>query len=226
MQLQRSFFAGIGFAMVLPIFLLTSPKKKTKLFLPNKKTEWHTFLNGSGKNNDPKNVFVFEGDVLHVSGNGFGYISTEKNYDDFHFTVEFKWGENRYPPRENVKRDAGIMYHAILYSGDKVWPRSLEYQVQEGDCGDFWMTDSTTIRHADSITTAVGSLRIIKSKDAEKPKGEWNKAEVIVKNGKITHLLNGEIVNEGGLGNTKTGLILLQSEGAEVYYRNAVVEEL
>ena len=40
------------------------------------------------------------------------------------------------------------MYHVILYSGDKVWPRSLEYQVQEGDCGDFWMTDSTTIRHA------------------------------------------------------------------------------
>jgi len=47
-----------------------------------------------------------------------------------------------------------------------------------------------------------------------------------VKNGKITHLLNGEIVNEGGLGNTKTGNIILQSEGAEVYYRNAVVEEL
>jgi hypothetical protein len=113
-----------------------------------------------------------------------------------------------------------------LYNGDKVWPRSLEYQVQEGDCGDFWMTDSTTIHHADSITTAVKSLRIIKSKDAEKPKGEWNKAEVIVKNGRITHLLNGEIVNEGGLGNTKTGNILLQSEGAEVYYRNAVVEEL
>ncbi len=227
MQLHRSFFAGISFTLVLPLFLLSPPKKKTKLFLPNKKAEWHTFLNGGvGKNNDPKNVFVFEGDVLHVSGNGFGYITTEKNYGDFHFTVEFKWGEKRYPPRENAKRDAGIMYHVILYSGDKVWPRSLEYQIQEGDCGDFWMTDSTTIRHADSLTTAVRSLRIIKSKDAEKPKGEWNKAEVIVKKGKITHLLNGEIVNEGGLGNTKTGNILLQSEGAEIYYRNAVVEEL
>lgn len=41
-----------------------------------------------------------------------------------------------------------------------------------------------------------------------------------------TYLLNGEIVNEGGLGNTKTGTILLQSEGAEVYFRNAEVEEL
>ena len=65
---------------------------------------------------------------------------------------------------------------------------------------------------------------LIKSKDAEKPNGEWNKAEVIVKDGKITHLLNGEIVNTAKLGNTKDGTIVLQSEGAEIYYRNAVVE--
>ena len=210
----------------MPLLLLSPPKKKTRLFLPNKKSEWHIFLRGLPKNDDPKKVFQFDGDVLHVSGESFGYITTEKNYGDFRFTVEFKWGEKKYPPRENAKRDAGIMYHVILYSGDKIWPRSLEYQIQEGDCGDFWMTDSTTIRHADSITTAVRSRLIAKSKNAEKPNGEWNRAEVIVRKGKITHLLNGEVVNEGGLGNTKTGNILLQSEGAEIYYRNAEVEEL
>src|SRR5688572_29679465 len=152
MQLHRSLFAGISFALVMPMLLLSLPKKKTRLFLPNKKSEWHTFLRGLPKNEDPKKVFQFEGDVLHVSGETFGYITTEKNYGDFHFTIEFKWGQKKYPPRENAKRDAGIMYHVILYSGDKIWPRSLEYQIQEGDCGDFWMTDSTTIRHADSIT--------------------------------------------------------------------------
>ncbi len=113
-----------------------------------------------------------------------------------------------------------------FYSGDKVWPRSLEYQVQQGDCGDFWMTDSTTIIHADTLTHPMKNLRVIKSKDAEKPYGEWNKAEVIVQNGNITHILNGEIVNTGKLGNTKEGNILLQSEFAEVYYRNMRVEEL
>jgi hypothetical protein len=188
--------------------------------------EWHTFLSESGKNNDPKKVFVFEGEVLHVSGESFGYIMTEKLYGDFHFTVEFKWGEKKHPPRLNEKRDAGIMYHTSLYNGDKVWPRSLEFQIQEGDCGDFWMIDSTVIRHSDSLTTSTNYHRVAKSKNAEKPNGEWNKAEVIVKNGKITHLLNGEIVNEGMLVNTKTGNILLQSEGAELYYRNATVEEL
>ncbi|MEO8405902.1 MAG: DUF1080 domain-containing protein, partial [Chitinophagaceae bacterium] len=137
-----------------------------------------------------------------------------------------KWGEKKYPPRDKDKRDAGVLYHINLYSGDKVWPRSLEYQIQEGDCGDFWMTDSTTIVYKDTLTVPKNWLRAIKLKDAEKPTGEWNKVEVIVKDGMITHLLNGEVVNKAGLGNTKEGNILIQCEGAEIFYRNAEIEEL
>ncbi|MEO5562958.1 MAG: DUF1080 domain-containing protein [Chitinophagaceae bacterium] len=225
MRLLKTIFPGITALLAIPFLMLSFPKK-TRLFLPNKKNEWYVFLEGSAKNTDSKNVFRFEEDVLHVSGDGFGYITTEKKYSDFHFTVEFKWGEKKYPPRENAKRDAGIMYHVIFYNGDKVWPRSLEYQVQEGDCGDFWMTDSTTIVFNDTLTQPKNWLRGMKTKDTEKPNGEWNKAEVIVKDGKITHLLNGVVVNAAKLGNTKEGTILLQSEGAEIYYRNAEVEEL
>lgn len=222
----KSRFSIIAFAAVISFLSSYNSGKKTRLFLPDKKNEWHSFLSQSGKNNDLKNVFRFEGDVLHVSGEEFGYVVTEKKYGNFHLTVEFKWGEKKYPPRENEKRDAGILYHVDLYSGDKIWPRSLEYQVQEGDCGDFWMTDSTTIRHNDTLTQPKNWLRAAKFKDAEKPNGQWNKAEVIVKNGTITHLVNGQVVNTAGLGNTKEGQILLQSEGAEIFYRNAEVEEL
>jgi hypothetical protein len=205
-------------------YIITSAQQK--LFDPGKKSEWYTYTSQSGKNNDTGKVFQFEKDVLHVSGAEVGYIATEKKYSNFHFTVEFKWGEKKYPPRLNDKRDAGILYHVNFYSGDKVWPRSLECQIQEGDCGDFWMTDSTTIIHTDTLTHPTRGLRVIKSKDAEKPSGQWNKAEVIVQNGKITHIINGEVVNTARLGNTKEGNILLQSEYAEVYYRNAWVEEL
>ncbi|MEI9945977.1 MAG: DUF1080 domain-containing protein [Chitinophagaceae bacterium] len=193
--------------------------------MPGQKSEWHTFLSQS-KNSDPKNVFHFEGDILHATGEEFGYITTNKKYGDFHFTVEFKWGTKKFPPRENEKRDAGIMYHVDFYNGDKVWPRSLEYQVQEGDCGDFWMTDSTTIIKNDTLTQPKNWFRIAKFNDAEKPNGEWNKAEVIVQNNTIQHLINGVLVNSAKLGNTKEGYILLQSEGAEIFYRNAEVEEL
>ena len=108
-------------------------------------------------------------------GQDFAYIATEKKYSKFRLTLEFKWGEKKYPPRENAKRDAGILYHVDLYSGDKIWPRSLEYQIQEGDCGDFWMTDSTTIIHNDTLTThQKNEFNVIKTKNAEKTKGTWN----------------------------------------------------
>ena len=201
-------------------------QKKSKLFQPNDTTAWHVYTSKAGSHNDPQQVFRFEGNEIHVSGEDMAYLITEKGFSNFHLTLEFKWGEKKYPPRENAKRDAGILYHTIIYNGDKIWPRSLEYQIQEGDCGDFWMTDSTTIMDHDTLTKPdKGAFRLVKMKDAEKPNGEWNKAEVIVKDGKITHLLNGEIVATARLGNTTTGNIVIQSEGAELYYRNIVVSE-
>jgi hypothetical protein len=214
------------FLMLLLLSSYIATSAQQKIFLPGKKSEWYIYTSNSGKNNDAQTVFRFEKDVLHVSGAETGYIATEKKYSNFHFTVEFKWGEKRYPPRENEKRDAGILYHANFYSGDKIWPRSLEYQIQEGDCGDFWMTDSTTIFFHDTLTTPKNWLRGIKLKEAEKARGEWNKTEVIVQNGNITHIINGEVVNTGRLGNTKEGHILLQSEYAEIYYRNMRIKEL
>jgi hypothetical protein len=208
-------------------FTSMEAQQKKSLFDPAKKMEWYVYTSKSGKNKDPQKVFTFEGNVIHVSGEDFAYIATEKKYQDFRLVLEFKWGDKKYPPRENAKRDAGILYHADFYSGDKIWPRSLEYQIQEGDCGDFWMTDSTTIIHNDTLTTLQkNAFNVVKTKNAERPTGQWNEAIVIVKNGIITHLLNGEVVNTGRLGNTKQGSIVLQSEGSEIYYRNVTIEEL
>jgi len=201
-------------------------KSSTPIFKPSQPKEWYTFLRESGKSNDPKAVFTFDGDVIHVSGEEFGYMATQKEYSNFHLTLEFKWGEKKYPPRVNEKRDAGVLYHADFYNGDKVWPRCLEYQIQEGDCGDVWMVDSVMVIHNGKKTTPTNWIRGEKFLDNEKPNGEWNKAEVIVDKGKFIHLLNGKKVNEGELVNTKKGHILLQTEGAEVYYRNVTIREL
>ncbi len=216
----------IALTAVIPFLFSYTSKNKERLFLPDKKNEWYTWMEKSGRNNDPKNVFHFEKKVLHVSGEVVGYIATIKKYSDFHLTLQFKWGTKKYPPRLNEKRDGGVLYHVNFYSGDKIWPRSLEYQIQEGDCGDFWMTDSTTIIFHDTLTVPKPWLRGTKFKDAEKPNGEWNKCEVIVKDGSITHIINGVVVNWGKLGNTKEGHIVLQSEWAEIYYKDVVVEEL
>lgn len=213
------FFVAIGTAK-------SQNNNSVNLFRPEDKSRWYVFLQGSEKGKDPLGVFQFENGMIHASGEKFGYIATEESYSNFHLKLEFKWGTKKYAPRLNEKRDAGILYNGDIYDGDKIWPRSLECQIQEGDCGDIWLIDSASVIHADTMTKRQPYHRVVKAKDAEKPTGEWNQVEVIVNNGEITYLVNGQLVNKAKNPNPKTGRILLQSEGAEIYYRNVAIRKL
>jgi hypothetical protein len=185
---------------------------------------WYTFFNKKGKNNDTDTVFSVVNGQLKITGKEFGYIITEKSYTNFHLVVEFKWGTKKYPPRENAVRDNGICYY--VQEPDRVWPRSIECQVQEGDCGDFWLIDSTTAVVDGVKWGPTRNTHVKKKKDAEKPSGEWNRVEVIAKDGKCTHIVNGVIVNEATDVNLRTGRILIQSEGAETWYRKIEIKQL
>lgn len=184
---------------------------------------WYSFLKTNGKS-DPDTVFSVKDGLLRITGKEFGYLVTERSFANFHLITEFKWGEKKYPPRENRVRDNGILYHVA--ATDKVWPRSIECQVQEGDCGDFWLIDSVTIVTDTGRTTPTRNTRIVKKKDNENPTGEWNRIEVISRDGKCTHIVNGVVVNEGTGASLSSGRILIQSEGAEIFYRRIDIKEL
>jgi hypothetical protein len=166
---------------------------------------------------DPKGVFKVEDGMIHVSGAEYGCLTTKDEFADYRLTVEFKWGTNRYLDRKDKVRDSGILLHCV--GPDKIWTRSIECQVQEGDCGDFWLVDGTTIQVDGKVEKSYKK----KKKDAEKPSGEWNTVEVICNGGKIT---NGVTVNEGTDASVTRGRILLQSEGAEVWYRKVELQPL
>lgn len=197
------------------------------LFNGNNLNGWYSFLTSKGKNNDPEKVFNIENGLLHISGKEFGYICTEKEFSNFHLVVEFKWGVKKYPPRDadTTRRDNGILYFVPLNARDFVWPKGIECQIQEGDTGDFWMIDSATIVIDGIRTTPKDFSRSIKKKDAEKPTGEWNRVEVISNKGKITHIVNGTIVNECTGASLTKGKIIIQSEGAEIFYRKIEIAE-
>jgi len=55
--------------------------------------------------------------------------------------------------------------------------------------------------------------------DPDAPVGEWNKMEVICKNGTIRILFNGRMVNEGFAAQPSSGPIAIQTEGAEMVVR-------
>ena len=207
------------------LFLKQVEKKEFKPLFNGKDLKgWYSFLKTNGKNNDVDTVFSVNNGLLKITGKEFGYIVTEKTFTDFHLVVEFKWGQKKYPPREDKPRDNGICYYVV--ATDKVWPRSVECQVQEGDCGDFWLIDSVTAVVDGVQQGPTKNTRVIKKKDNEKPTGEWNRIEVIANKGKCTHIVNGVVVNEGENVSLRSGRILIQSEGAEIYYRRIDIKEL
>jgi hypothetical protein len=225
-SLRHSIF-NIRYSILLSLVLLGTASQAQEfkpLFNGKNLDGWSTFLKTKGKNNDPDTVFSVVNGLLRISGKEFGYMVTDQSYTNFHLVAEFKWGEKKYPPRENRVRDNGILYYVV--QDDKVWPRSVEFQVQEGDCGDFWLIDSVTIVIDGVRTASTKNTRAIKKKDNEKPTGEWNKLEIIAQNGKCTHIMNGVVVNEGDDASLRSGKILIQSEGAEIYYRKLDIKTL
>ncbi len=75
-------------------------------------------------------------------------------------------------------------------------------------------------------------IRVVKSHDADRGPGEWNRIDIICVNGKVVHLVNGEVVmsyrnpvieRSGEIWPLRAGKIQLQSEGAEIFYRNVAL---
>ena len=106
-------------------------------------SQFDTFLRSAGLNSDPNHVFVVENGAVHVSGTEFGYFITKQEYKDYYLRAEFKWGVGTFAPRQGQARDSGILYN--IQGPNKVWPRSVEFQINEGCTGDFWMTDGAAL---------------------------------------------------------------------------------
>jgi hypothetical protein len=56
--------------------------------------------------------------------------------------------------------------------------------------------------------------------EVERPRGKWNVLELVTQGNTVRQYVNGKLVNEGSDPFPKEGKILIQSEGAEVYFRN------
>jgi hypothetical protein len=212
-----------------------------------------------GLNKDPQGVFtVVKEDgkpAIRISGEQFGGLSTQQEFTNYHLRLEFKWGKLKWAPKKNAKRDSGLLYHAVgSHAVDWFfWMRSQEFQIQEGDCGDYWGCGGAfaTVpaekkgenKYVYSPSGAMLLFRdkgpngrnCIKTPDAENPTGEWNTIDLYCYGDTSVHMVNGKVVmvlyklsqpqGDGESALTK-GKIQLQSEGAEIFYRNFELEEI
>jgi len=185
---------------------------------------WYSFLEKTDFE-DPEGNFKVEDGLLHVMGKNFGYVATKESYENYHLKVLFKWGEKRWPPREDARRDSGVLYHFGIEQKDNVWPKSIECQVQEQDCGDIWCV-GTMLDSPNKDEQAWGMKHVFRSEDFENPRGEWNTIEIIANGDSIEHYVNGHLVNSGTKADVHAGKILLQSEGAELFYKSVEITPL
>jgi hypothetical protein len=207
-----------------------------------------------GKNTDPKKVFSVEDGAIHITGEEFGYLGTEQEFENYHLTVEFKWGEKTYVPREKNARDSGVLLHAT--GPDQVWPQCIEFQMIEGGTGDIILVGgkaktklTATVEQKDKqfyFTPGApthdfaggrinwfgrdpewkDTLGYRGPKDVERPVGQWNVLEADCDGASLNYKVNGVVVNGGTNASLTRGRILLQSEGAEVFFRKVEVRPL
>jgi len=192
---------------------------------------WHNY----GKTTIGSGWKVEEGGVLHFdpaaakNGQG-GDIVTDKEYENFHLKLEWKIAS---------KGNSGIIFYVEedpkKYSN--TYSTGLEMQVLDNG----GHPDAKIEKHrAGDLYDLIKS-----SSEPVKPAGEWNTAEIVSKNGKLTLLLNGVYVVETKLwddnfkaliagskfatwpdfGTFKKGKIALQDHGDHVWYRNIVIKE-
>ncbi|MBI3119577.1 MAG: DUF1080 domain-containing protein [Candidatus Hydrogenedentes bacterium] len=107
---------------------------------------WYTFIKDRGRDTDPKGVFGVKDGMIHITGEEWGCITTNEEFENFRLVVEFKWGEKTWANREKAARDSGVLIHSVGedggYSG--IWMHSIECQVIEGGTGDFIVVGDDT----------------------------------------------------------------------------------
>ncbi|MFZ2340843.1 MAG: DUF1080 domain-containing protein [Bacteroidales bacterium] len=110
-----------------------------KLFNGKNLDGWYTFIKDRGKNVDPKKVFTVSNGMIRISGEEYGCITTNDEFENYKLTVNYKWGEITYAPRIDRARDSGILLHSVGEDGgsDDTWMHSIECQIIEGGTGDF-----------------------------------------------------------------------------------------
>ena len=169
---------------------------------------------------DPHGVFTLQQQggetVLRVSGEIYGALTSKQTFRNYHLTLQYRWGEKKWPPRLQKLKDSGILYHANGPHGQEYfrsWMLSQEFQIMQGHTGDYWQQANSAIdirafqpegemnAVADTIQPFLATGRasggpgfVMRQRNAEKPDNQWNTVELICFEGQSLHIVNGQVV--------------------------------
>jgi hypothetical protein len=169
--------------------------------------------------------------ILICSGHPIGVMRTVKQYENFVLHIEwmhmepggnsgvFAWSNARPDPETR------------LPNGVEVQMLELEWPTLHKENG---VTPPVAYVHGElfgvgGVKTTPDNPRGERSKSIEnrcKGKGEWNTYDVVAVDGVIKLSVNGKVVNGISRATQKKGYLCLESEGAEIHFRNIRIMEL
>ncbi len=169
--------------------------------------------------------------ILICSGKPIGVMRTDRQYENFILHIEWRHME----PGGN----SGVFVWSNAVPGEKNrLPNGVEVQMLELD----WVKLNTrngvepplAYVHGElfgvvGVKTVPDNPRGTRSMSREnrcKGRGEWNTYDVVAVDGVIKLAVNGKFVNGISQSTQKKGYICLESEGAEIHFRNIRILEL
>jgi hypothetical protein len=184
-----------------------------KLFNGKDFTGWRKFVDPKSKA-DPDKIWTIKDGLIVCEGSVNGYLITDKEYENYVLRVQWRWGD-----KITRNRNSGVFIHVV--GPDKIWPKAIEAQLFADHAGDIWLVDGFKLQVDKARQDPKTPRHFLHLKDGvEKPIGEWNQYEITCKGDSVKLVVNGQLENEGTLSEYTKGKILLQSEGAEIHFRN------
>ena len=181
--------------------------------------------------NTAPDTWILQKNILVCSGHPIGVMRSEKQYENFILHIEWKHME------------AGGNSGVFVWSNadppeDTRLPDGVEVQMLELDWVNLNKKDGVTppVAYVHGELFGVGGVKTIpdnprgtRSKSIEnrcRGRGEWNTYDVVCVDGVIKLSVNGKFVNGISQSTQKKGYICLESEGAEIHFRNIKILEL
>ena len=122
---KTRYLSSFSAAIVIMAFTVASatepdvpiaPNKQIKLFNGKNLSGWTTWLVDANRE-DPRSVYSVRDGMLRISGDGFGYLSTDRAYRDYRLVTEVKWGTQNFRTRKGMARDSGVFLHGVGPNG-------------------------------------------------------------------------------------------------------------
>jgi len=126
-------------AILFAALSTTGSYAQIQLFDGHSLNGWYTFLQERGRDQDPREVFTVQDGMIRISGEEWGCITTNDEYENYKILLEYKWGDLTFEPRLENARDCGLLLHSQGEDGGSqgIWMYSIECQIIEGGTGDF-----------------------------------------------------------------------------------------